>query len=108
MPENRSEIFERSFLDVPENYLYVKLKSKGRNNKVDTDNCSKNLIERSINHDKLYSSKIGLKIGKIQIPNNSAFHYLLKASSDLSYNFQDIKYVKSKFFMRHRTMFKSF
>jgi hypothetical protein len=41
---------------VTEKYAYLKLSSKSRRNEVDFDNSSKELIEKTINHDRLYGS----------------------------------------------------
>ena len=64
-PLKRPDIFRHSFITDPNNFLYFKLISKTRKNKVDTDHCSKLLMERALNGDQLYSAKLGMKMGEV-------------------------------------------
>lgn len=63
-PEERPSIFTHSFVTDPDNFAYFKLIQKRRKNKVDTDHCSRLLMERALNNDVLYSAKVGLKINR--------------------------------------------
>lgn len=95
------DIFTDSFVDNPDNFVYLKFIQKRRRNKVDTDHCSKLLMERAINHDKLYSTKVGIKINKPYdheyLLNNLSFH----ASTEMASNFTGQSYSKTKVFMRY-------
>jgi hypothetical protein len=50
-PEKRPEIFTHSFVNDPDNFVYFKLIQKRRRNKVDTDHCSRLLMESALNSD---------------------------------------------------------
>jgi hypothetical protein len=50
-PEERTKIFRHSYVTDPEKFAYFKLIQKNRKNNVDTDHCSRLLMERSLNND---------------------------------------------------------
>jgi hypothetical protein len=103
----RTSLFKNSFIDDPDSFMFFKISSKRRRNKVDTDHCSKQLMERSINHDKIYTAQLGFRISK---PFNHDFlthNLILRGSSELASNFIDNQYLKSKLFMRYLYAFRS-
>lgn len=101
LPENRPKIFTHSFVTDPEKYAYLKFSQKRRKNKVDTDHCSRLLMERSLNNDELYSAKLGLKFNEAYDFEAMTHNVTVKASTEVSSNFTDLSYLKSKFFTRY-------
>ncbi|TNV72604.1 hypothetical protein FGO68_gene5401 [Halteria grandinella] len=100
-PGKRPDIFRHSFITDPNNYLYLKLIQKTRKNKVDTDHCSKLLMERALCGDQLYSAKLGLKLGQVYDSVYLENSYLLSASSEIASNFTDSRFLRHKFFTRY-------
>ena len=49
--DSRPEIFRHSFVTDPDNFAYLKLTSKRRKNKVDTDHCGRELMQRALCND---------------------------------------------------------
>ena len=100
-PEDRTEIFKHSYVTDPDKYAYFKLSQKRRKNKVDTDHCSRLLMERALNNDELSSAKVGVRFNEAYDFDAMTNNLTLKASTELASNFTDISYVKSKFFSRY-------
>lgn len=99
-PELRPTLFDNSFVDDPMNMTYFKISSKNRYNKIDTDHSSKLLMERSLNRDRLNSAKLGYihtKVNEEGIYDN----LLIKASTEISSNHQDLLFLKNQFFLRY-------
>lgn len=72
---------------------------------MDTDHCSRKLMDHALNSDMLYSAKLGIKINKPfdyeYLTNTLTF----QASAEMTSNFADTKYLKSKFFTRYLQAF---
>ena len=100
-PEERTKIFRHSYVHDPEKFAYLKFIQKRRKNKVDTDHCSRVLMESALNNDELYSAKVGVKFNEAYDLEAMTNNLTLKASTELASNFTDISYLKTKFFSRY-------
>jgi hypothetical protein len=106
-PGKRPDIFRHSFITDPNNFLYFKLIQKVRRNKVDTDHCSKLLMERALNGDQLYSAKVGIKMGEVFDYVYLQNSYLVSASAEAASNFTDSKFLRYKFFTRYTQSYQN-
>lgn len=99
--DHRPSIFRHYFLSDADNFLFFKLIQKQRRNRVDTNHCSRLLMERALSSDTLYSAKLGAKTNYFFRPQRQVESVLtLNASTEIASNFSDSTFHRSKFFAR--------
>mmetsp|Transcript_27788 Transcript_27788/g.26842 ORF Transcript_27788/g.26842 Transcript_27788/m.26842 type:complete len:208 (+) Transcript_27788:34-657(+) len=75
--------------------FFWKISSRSRRNQVDTNNMSAGLMEKALNHDVLYSSKVGFQLLHFFAEDEDPVNELnLKLSAEYASNSTDIRYAK--------------
>ncbi len=85
--ESRKIIFDKSFINDPDNFAFLKLSMKQRTNKVDTNHSSRLLMENAIGNDQLYSARLGVKYNKALDYEYLCNTISMKASGEIVSNF---------------------
>ena len=95
--EEKTKLFRKSYVEDPDNYLYLKVINRHRKNHVDTDHASKLLMERSLNQEWGQGVKVGVKVNKPYDMDYLTHTLSVKASTEVTMQ----KWLKSKFFVRY-------
>jgi hypothetical protein len=95
-----SDLFKGFFFN-PENFAYVKLSAKNRQNKVGSRHSSALLLEHACGQDFVRSLKFGVRLGQVS-SSKVGDHFAVNASTELI-NGINLSLLKSKFFLRRTT-----
>jgi hypothetical protein len=95
---NRQSDLFKGFFFNPENFAYLKLSLKHRQNKVGNRHSSALLLERACGEDSIKSFKLGFKLGQVSSELVGS-HVALNASAELVKG-DTLSVIKSKFFIR--------
>ena len=98
--EDKSQLFKGFFFN-PENYAYLKVAAKQRQNKVGSKHSSALLLERAVGEDSIKQVKLGVRFGQVSTQ-MMARHFAANASTELISG-TSLSLWKSKFFLRHTT-----
>jgi len=101
-------LFADSFIDDPSHYLYAKLSSEHRSNKVSHLETSSDFLKRSIGEDKLTALKLGVKLNENTGFNSVSECFSAHLSSKLETNWADTKMLKTSAFFRYMKTFSHF
>ena len=104
----RPFLFADSFIDDPSHYLYAKLSSEHRTNKVSHLETSSDFLKRAIGEDQLSAFKLGLKFNKNMGFNSVSECLSAHLSSKFESNWSDLKMVKTSAFLRYMKTINSF
>jgi hypothetical protein len=64
-------------------------------------------MQRALNNDKIFTTKLGVKLGEVFDRTFLQNSYLITASTEASSNFNDQSFLKHKFFTRYTQSYKS-